>query len=197
MHEPPPNAAVSVFEQNDIEPLPSVKAQQRLLLDSVQSEFLLHKRSCWVPLHDMPVLVGHCAAGAHATTGGSVVQLGIEPPVTFTSAQQTLPPEQSVVDAQVVGAGGAASWAGDGLAASFADGVGDAASDLALLPPPPASAVTPPDVFAEGAPPPEAPVSSVKPGPPAELHAQRIERERAGTARRMFFIQKSITTRFH
>lgn len=193
MHWPPPNAAVKLFEQNDIEPLLSLKVQHLLLLDSVQSAFLLQRRSTWVPLHDMPVFVPHDAPGTHATIGGSVVQFGIEPPVTLTTAQQTFPPEQSEGDAHA-GPEGAASGIELELPLSFAEGAGAASVDDALEP---ASG----DEFAEEARcpasfPTDVP-SSTKFGPFAALHADSRETPRTEKARWMFFIQTSVTTRNH
>jgi hypothetical protein len=76
------------------EPPSWVKVQHIVLPEPafVQSLAALHSCSCSVPEHvSPPSWVGHADAALHAPVTAPVVQLGAEPPVTGTDAQQTSP----------------------------------------------------------------------------------------------------------
>jgi len=89
MHVPPPNPATRAFEQKLSEPPSCVNVQHLLAPDSVQSALAAQRRTICVPEHVVPSVVGQLALAAHATTGGSVVQLGTVPPVMAIVPQQT------------------------------------------------------------------------------------------------------------
>jgi hypothetical protein len=89
MHVAPAKAATIAFEQKLIEAPLCENVQHSVFPLSVQSAGVAHKRKISLPEQVVPVVVGHAALVAHATTGGSVVQLGTEPPVTVMCAQQT------------------------------------------------------------------------------------------------------------
>jgi hypothetical protein len=89
MHVPPPKPATNAFEQKLSDPPSCVNVQHLSLPDSVQSAFIAQSRTVCVPEHVVPSIVVQLALALHATTGGSVVQLGTVPPVMVIVPQQT------------------------------------------------------------------------------------------------------------
>jgi len=98
---PPPNAPTKAFAQKlSVPPSlpaspPPPKVQQWEAPGSVQSMFVLQRRTVWVPEHVVPSCVPQAQAGAHEMVIGFVVQLGAVPPVMGILPQQTSDDGQS------------------------------------------------------------------------------------------------------
>ena len=74
---------------------PPGNAQQWLSLGSVQSVFVVQRRTMFVPEHEKLIVVVHALAAVHAVVTGSVVQLVPLPPVMGIVPQQMgVEPEQ-------------------------------------------------------------------------------------------------------
>jgi hypothetical protein len=69
-----------VFAQKVSDPPLLVKVQQLGYTDSVQSAFVLHRRSVWVPLHEAETIAVSQALCAVQATMGLPVQFGTVPP---------------------------------------------------------------------------------------------------------------------
>jgi hypothetical protein len=88
---PPPRNPIVEFAQKVSEPPLLVNVQHWLYVDSVQSVFVLQRRSVWVPVHEVEtIVVGQALAAVQATTGVPV-QLGTVPPSMSIVLQHTSP----------------------------------------------------------------------------------------------------------
>jgi hypothetical protein len=77
---PPPKSPIVVFAQKVRDPPLLVKVQQLGYVDSVQSSFVLQRRSVWVPVHELETIVVGQTLGAVQATTGVPVQFGTVPP---------------------------------------------------------------------------------------------------------------------
>jgi hypothetical protein len=122
MQVPPPKPASVVFKQKLIVPLsPAGKVQHCLYPVSVQSVFVVHRRTTLVPGQLLLGAVAHAVPAAHATTV-SVVQLAVVP--------------VEVVVKQHTGAAAVVQLAGDSQAGPFPASAAASSVPPLLLPPP-------------------------------------------------------------